>query len=293
MLSILQDDGLQTLPTSFDQKLAITADGIVTLSGADAIATFHGNMASGKNLMFATGTVAGGAQALWVLRKRVPGVTFAAADVANVAFAYHAISAGSSWGWEYGDGTTNASGALTIDHTWDVDGAVTPPPAGFATLTIDTVGVVGFAEAPGLMSGVMAADKKSLFLLNTPTPGTPPEVQLIVVLLTRTGFTSADLEGRYSFHMLYSGSSTATSSWYRGGVAINAQGVTSITSFTSSSGSTAIPPSYTVAIDAGGNITRADDASYHSHMAWNRDFTVLTRNATNNPAIGVLSINAR
>jgi len=282
-----------TLPPTFDMRLSISSSGAVTASGADGGASFRGSMSSGKALVFATSTEDDGSTDLFVIRKRVPGVTFSAADVASVAFAYHAISAGSDWGWEYGDGTTDASGALTIGTTWQAAGPVTPPPAGFATLSIDAAGLVEFAGAPGVMRGVMAADKKSLFLLNTPTPGTPPEVQLIVVVLTRTGFTAASLEGRYGFHLIDSGSSSATSGWNRGAFAISALGVVSFSSFASSAGSTTLPSPFTLAIDAGGSITRADDASFRGHMAWNGDFYVRTGTSTADPANGVLAIGVK
>jgi len=293
LVSMLQNDGPVTLPPTFDMKLSVSSSGTVTSSGADGGASFRGSMSSSKALVFATSTEDDGSTDLFVIRKRVPGVTFSAADVASVAFAYHAISSGSAWRWEYGDGATDASGALTIGHTWQAAGPVTPPPAGFATLSIDAAGLVEFAGAPGVMRGVMAADKKSLFLLNTPTPGTPPEVQLIGVLLTRTGFTAASLEGRYGFHLVESGSSSATSGWSRGAFAVNAQGVVSFSSYASSAGSTTLPSPFTLAIDAGGSITRADDASFHGHMAWNGDFYVRTGNATADPANGFLAIGAK
>lgn len=279
LISILQNDGPVTLPPTFDMKLAISADGTVTNSGADGSAAFHGSMTSTKTLVFATDTEGNGAHDLFVIRKRVPGVTFSASDVASVAFAYHALSAGSFPGWEYGDGATSAAGALTINHTWDQLGAVTPPAPGFATLTIDAAGVMGFAGVPGVMTGVMAADKKSLFLLNTPTPGTPPEVQLIAVVLTRTGFTASNLEGSYRAHILNSGATTGSSFWTRGDITVDPLGAATWLSYLTSGGVSTLPASFDLAIDGDGVITRTADATFRGHMAWNGDFYVRTAGA--------------
>jgi hypothetical protein len=268
LLSILRHDGPGTLPSTIDQRLAITADGIVTMSGADALPSFHGSMTSKKTLMFATLTEGNGALDLLVIRKRVAGLAYSAADVAGVA--------------------------LTIDHQWDRNGPVTsPPPPGFATLTIDAAGVVGLAGAAGVMSGVMSADKKSLFLLQTTDPGSPLEVQLIVVTLSRGGFASADLAGQYGFHLLTSGATTAASSWSRGTFGINAQGLVTFATVLNSGGNTTPPSPFTLAIDAGGSITRPDDPSFHGQLAWNGDFYVRTGNATGNPVDGVMVLSSR
>ena len=76
-------------------NLSISA-GVVTATG---LPTFHGKMASSKNLIVGTATIGTNSFDIHIFVKRVSGVTFSSADLASKTFKYQRIYSGSSLFW--------------------------------------------------------------------------------------------------------------------------------------------------------------------------------------------------
>jgi len=290
VLSQRDDAGDTTLPPSgFDLKATVDGTGTVRLGGADGSAVFHGSLVAGKTLVFGTdqsGTPAPQRRTLHVWRKRVPGVTYSAADVASFPFVIHGIDSGGGYGWFWGLGSTDADGVVTLSELHDSDGAASAP-GPVATLAIDADGVV--VNVAGALRGVMAPDKKAIFFVDL-SGDVPPSPGFRVVLRTGQAFTPAELAGDRRFHSLVSGADTASSSWTHGTTHVDASGLSTFTSYLNSAGSTALPPARQLVHSASGVVTVAADATFHGQLAWDGSYMVRTSGA---PAAPQLALSAR
>ncbi len=288
--AFLNSSGSTTLPPpGFDQSLRVAADGTLTLTGADGNASFHGTLARGKTLAVATTTTNGSTFELVILRKRVAGVTYSAADVADFPFAYHAVYAGmpTQTGWEYGDGTTDASGAVTLAHAYDTSGPIEPLPTNLGSVVVDANGLVTLGGSSDF-HGLMTAEKDAIFWVATTTPGSPPELQLMAILKTRGGFAQADLTGAYTVHVLQSGTNTLTSNWSRGRLGIDDLGNVAFSSFLNSSGVTTLPTPFTIQLGADGALTRpSGDTTFHGRVSAGNTFYVRTAGTATSAGLAV------
>jgi hypothetical protein len=209
---------------------------------------------------------------------RVPGVSFSAADVANLAFTYQAINVGADVDWERGAGTTDGSGAVTISsHEASSPAGPLPPPA-FDTFQIDGNGLVSMAQ-DATVHGFMTADKKAIFVV-TGEAGPSPVYTFRVAIVSGQSFVQGDLAGVYGWHMLTSGATVAQSSWGHGELTIDAAGNATFQSAVSPGGSTT-PAGFTLQISSSGAVSRADVPSYAGQMAYGKDFYVRTQSSPN------------
>ncbi len=264
--------------------LHVDGAGNVYATGTGANPTLHGTMTAGKDLIFATASLPGTGtptgSVLQVFRKRVPGVTWSSADVANLPFAYHFLYTGSGTNWERGGGTTDASGAITVAWSELPSGPGSVPPPGFDTLQVDANGLVTLANTPSFV-GVMKADKKAIFGAQTTVPPpSSPEFAFMTILATGASFAQTDLAGDFAFHMVTSGSTAASSPWTYGAVAIDGAGAVTFESATGPSGPFTVA-GFTLELAASGAITRPDSASYRGQMSYRKDFYVRTATAAN------------
>jgi len=260
----------------------IDASGNVTATGTGSSPTLHGTMNAAKNLIFATASVPStgtpSGYSIQVFRKRVPGVTWTSADVANLAFAYHSLHSGPNAGWERGAGTTDGTGSLTVTSSLTSAGSSQTPPPGFATVQIDAQGLVTLA-GPGAPSfqGVMTSDKKTIFGVLTTTVGPPASYGFMALLATgQQTFAQADLATTWNFRALTSGLAVATSSWMRGTIQIDAAGAVTFLSATNQNGPTTVN-GFSIQLGPTGGISRADLASYAGQMSFHKDFFVRTQ----------------
>ncbi len=289
LLAWLDSTGSTSVPPGFDLHATIDGAGTVLLSGAYTGTAFHGSMTATKTLIFATdqkGDPGAEERHLWVWRKRVPGVDYAPEDLASASFASHAIYSGSTFRWEYGAGFTDASGAFTMTDLLDSQGGTTAPGL-IGTFDVDTAGVVTMAGSD--LRGVVAPDRNSVFIVHTTGDVLAPAPALHVLQRTGQSFVQADLAGDYAFHGVTSGLGTSDSFWNHGTATVDASGLVTFTSYLGSGGSTALPPSRTYTLSAGGVLTQATSANFHGQLSWEKDFYVRTSGTASAPYLAFVA----
>ncbi|ACG72369.1 conserved hypothetical protein [Anaeromyxobacter sp. K] len=291
VLSFLDDAGDTGLPpTGFDLKALIAEDGTVRLAGADGDPTFHGTMTAARTLVFGTGQEGAPVvrRNLYAWRKRVPGLTYSAADLAGRSFAFHGLYAGAGVRWTHGAASTDAAGVLTVGEFHASDGVVMDPGAA-GTLSVDAAGVVRLDDGAA-MRGVMAPEKNAVFLVHLSGDPAAREPGFLVLQRTGRSFAQADLAGDWALHLVYSGASVLSSGWNHGADSIDASGTLTFSAFENSAGSTALPASRRIALSSGGRLTTDADPTYLGQLSWDGDFYVRISGGATNPSLG---INAR
>lgn len=214
VLSSLDDAGDTGLPpTGFDLKALIAEHGTVRLAGADGDPTFHGAMTAARTLLFGTGQEGAPVvrRNLYAWRKRVPGLTYSAADLAGRSFAFHGLYAGAGVRWTHGAASTDAAGVLTVGELHASDGVGMDPGAA-GTLSVDAAGVVRLDDGAATR-GVMAPEKNAVFLVHLSGDPTAREPGFLVLQRTGRTFAQADLAGDWALHLVYSGASVLSSGW--------------------------------------------------------------------------------
>ena len=225
-----------------------SAAGVVTEMGTDNNVTFFGKMSTSKNLIVGTSTLLDGTVALHVFVKRVPGVTFSSADLANTTIAYQENNRGASNGWGIGVGTINGSGQMTLTTSDSSVGFVAPPSP--TAISVDgTTGIVAIA-AESSFSGVMTPDKKIIVGTSTDAGGT---YSLRIIQMRGQTYVQADLAGIY--HAFAFQASSASSRWARAIWTTDISG-----SVTTSIIVNSVPPNsasmtFTETIDSQGNVS--------------------------------------
>ena len=216
--------------------LVITSTGTVTESGAGSNATFSGQMSTSKNLIVGTSTASGGTTfALHVFVKRVPGITFSSADLANVSINYQRIYTGASDFWERGTGLVNGTGTtLTLASVVDSSGPIAPPYASTGISIDGTTGIVTMSQEP-TFSGAMTSDKKLIVGASTDGGGI---YSLRVMQVRGQTYTQPDLGGAYRAFAFHSAtpSSWARATWTTVGTTVT------ISDYSDSSGGPPPPP---------------------------------------------------
>jgi len=218
--------------------------GVVTETGGNA--TFYGKMSTSKNLIVGTSTD-GTTVALHVFVKRVPGVTFSDADLANTTFAYQRIYRGASLDWERGTGSTNGAGLMTLASAVNSSGAVFPLPSATNISVNGTTGIVSIA-AESSFSGVMTPDKKIIVGASTDAAGI---YSLRIIQMRGQTYTLADLAGvNHAFSFL---ATSASSAWARSIWTTDGSGNVTYESIVNSTPPDSAGGSFTQAMDAQGN----------------------------------------
>jgi hypothetical protein len=264
-----QDSAGGTPPAGL--TLGMDSDGI--LSG-NWNPTFSGSMSSGKVLIVGTQTFGGGKSFEYtVMRKRIAGVTYSNSDVANLRFSFHSLLAGDSNVWQYGEGSTNGSGQITLVSNNDPSGPVTLPPPNYEILLINRNGIVTGAINKTL-HGMMTSDKKIIFGIQTISL-THVKYEFFVSLASGQTFTQPDLAGSYDFHVLVNG---VLPGWILGTFDVDANGTQTYASYRNSLGNTTLPASDVLSVDPSGTITSSTEASFNGQMSFYKDLFVRTKN---------------
>jgi hypothetical protein len=222
------------------------AAGVVTEMGTDNNVTFFGKMSTSKNLIVGTSTD-GANRALHVFVKRVPGVTFSSADLANTTFAYQRIYRGTSLDWERGTGSTNGAGLMTLTSAVNSSGAVFPLPSATNISVDSTTGIVSIA-AESTFAGVMTSDKKIIVGTSTDAAGT---YSLRIIQMRGQTYTLADLAGVN--HAFAFSATSASSEWAYSIWTTDGSGNVTYESIVNSTPPDSGPGSFTQAMDAQGN----------------------------------------
>lgn len=290
VLSFLDDQGNTGLPPpGFDLKAIIAQDGTVRLTGADGDPAFHGTMTAARTLVFGTGQEGTPVvrRNLFAWRKRVPGLTYSAADLAGRSFAFHGLYAGAGVRWTWGAASTDAAGVLTVGELHASDGVVMDPGAA-GTLSVDGAGVVRLDDGAA-MRGVMAPDKNAVFLVHLSGDPGAPEPGFMVLQRTGRTFAQADLAGDWALHLVYSGATAVSSGWNRGACSIDASGTLTFGAFENSTGSTVLPASRRLTLSPDGRLSTSADATYHGQVSWDGDFYVRISGGAMNPSLGFVA----
>ena len=248
--------------------------GVVTETGTGRNTTFQAKMSSNKYLMVGNSTYGPGTFAEHIFLKR-SGATYTDADLANKTIAYNRIFTGASKTWEIASGSINASNQLTLTSKQDSSGVLTPPPANFAEIHVDSAGIVTIGNESNFI-GMMSVDKKVIAGTSTDDDG---KYSLRIIQLRGQTYTSEDLVGVYLAYTFNS------DQWARGTWTFSPTSPTSVTrvnvtgtNIVNSAGATVNLTPWTEIIDAQGGITLAPPGSSSSHglISFWKDMVVYT-----------------
>lgn len=120
--SMADSNGTVACPAEFDLGFTIDEDGVITQTGANAVADGgHMTMSSSKDFMAGTGTNGTSYQLMVAQKDTLPAVVTAAthynvADVQGRNFVFHSLGVGSPAlnEWRYGNGTTSSAGVIAM-----------------------------------------------------------------------------------------------------------------------------------------------------------------------------------
>lgn len=255
---------------------AIDGAGSISASGTAANTSFHGNMSMNRRLIFGTATSpatgAPSAYSIQIMRKRVPGVTYSSTDLRNLTFAYHSIYSGQSPGWERGAGAIDGAGQLSLTALEDSTGPLALPPPVSVDFNVDANGLVTISGNP-YFHGVLTTDKKALFFVEGLDAFS---LGLTALLVTGQTFDQGDMTGPWSFYMVTSGGTVASSNWVRGLYSVSAGGTVTFSTASNPFGPISLAP-FDLVVGPGGDITRPDVSSYRGQMSDDRGFYVRTQ----------------
>ncbi|MFA7404948.1 MAG: fibronectin type III domain-containing protein [Pelobacteraceae bacterium] len=292
--SFLDSSGRVRPPADLFPALFVNSAGQVRDTSA-VIPAFQGVMAANRKMIVGNSSPDGTSQSLVILQKQVPGITFSnAGDLQGFGntggggrrFVYHQLSSGFNQEWEAAAGQIGRD--LSIKYT-----SVNAPsnhalPGDKASMVnISTDGIVTESRttvlpqpAAVIDKGIMSADKSVIIGTATDSSGASPRYilriyQLITMIANDSNsFTAADLAGTYDLLTLTGGTSTLSSN---GDITINAFGSVAFSSYTDSSGAGNLPPDFTLAADASGNLTNAADASLLGKFSYFKEMFVMTK----------------
>ena len=266
--------GPVTPPTPMQLTWAIASNGVVTQSGSDAAGDFHGNMASNKNLMVGVQTSRGtrGDNRTIFISVKQNGTTFSSADISSVTFVYHNIGSGKNGNdWNYGAGSINSAGQVTLNSCASSGGSCTLPASNFTTLSITSAGIVSSSDDP-TAQGVMTPDKKTIFF--TQGNGTTNSTELMVLQFTGQTFTQSDLAGVWNQNGI--ASNPTSPGWIYGTMSVDNTGTTNWSSQVYNGVSQSASPG-TVSINSTGTITMPGSSSVNGTMSFNKDMGISTQ----------------
>ncbi len=279
--SILDSSGNTTTPPAGTITWTIDSRGVVTQSGPYALDPGnHGVMAAtSKQIIVGTGS-SGGNRAIYVCVKQ-GSTTFANSDLTSKSFAIHALEIGlsdPSNKWLFGNGHTDGSNQLTIEHLYEApNNEDLPPPANFSTLSVNSSsGIVSFSPNTFNMEGIMTPDKKNMFMTFTgidETFGT--HYAFMVIQMTGQTFTQADMAGTWRSHALVS----KPSKWEYGVVSFDGSGVLTNLEYQDSNGENdPSGDSPTVNLDSTGKLTISQplNPSFHGQASFDKKMAVFT-----------------
>jgi hypothetical protein len=235
--------------------------------------SFHGTMASNKRLVIAT-TTATGSQ-LIAFRKQDTSVSYSLSDIAGKSFVYHGLYLKNGGVWEYGYGSVDSNGNLTLSSIVGPSGADVTPPPNFATLAVSTQGFVQ-GEANFGFWGMLTPDKNTVFgIVDTIAALPGPNPKFIVINFLGASYNQSDFSGVWWYHMLQN----APASWGRGKFTADASGAITYDNSTTynSFGPVTQPTNDQFLVDATGKITSPTYPTYHGQLSAGKDLYARTR----------------
>jgi len=284
----LLDSQGNTDPGSLTVKWRIGSSGVVSEFDNNVDTGLHGVMSKDKKLVMAVqtldNTTVPRTVVLLIARKRT-GTAFSNADLDNVPFTYHQLSYGTDNTWQYGAGSTDASGQVTLTSATDPSGAVSPLPD-FGTLSVNGLGIAT-SDSDSTFHGLMTDDKKVIFSISG--DDTINRYTLRVITVTgQTTFTQADFAGKRHFIALRN---TVNPLWSYGETSNDATGNNgTYLSYTDTQGG-ATPANFGRIISSTGVMTDNStpvDATWHGQAAYNKNLTVRTNtNASGRHGISI------
>jgi hypothetical protein len=288
--SFLDSSGSTTAPSGLLTALIIDSTGTVT----QAADPFHGVLSTGKTLLAATSSLKSAAPILLVLQKRVPGVTYSDADIAGTGstppgtgplpLAYQQISVGSKEEWEYAVGQAGKDRQIKYSVFLSPSGAIKPgDKASLLSITPDgivTESATGVLPAPSVVMSyaTMSSDKALIVGTATDASGGSPRYVLRIVQITQLPgipliqYLQSDLAGDYGLHRFIT-----APMWAYGTLSMNASGLSVFSSFTDSSGGSALPADETFAVTGNGVLSSGSDSTVHGTLSYFKDLVVMTR----------------
>jgi len=293
--TFLDSSGNTSAPAGLFSTMNILPDGFISQTGPET--DFQGTLSNNqfKDILVGSASAGGASPMIAILQKQVTGISFSASDIKGTGqavagpliFVYHQLSSGVNQEWEY------ASGQIGSDQkvTYSSIKAPTPRqlPGGVSkvvTLAITSQGIVtetaiaGISPQPAalLKQGIMSADK--MMIVGTATDAQGAFILRIMqfihppsIALTPSTYSLGDLAGSYNSHKLING---ATPLWAYGYLSIDASGAATYASYLDSSGNSALPGAFVLAMDQQGVLTNAADQSYHGKLSFFKDMFVST-----------------
>ncbi len=281
--SIENSDGSTTGPPPGTLQWTINGSGVVSESGISADDNSHMTMTSNKN--FIAGTAGGGGRnSLRIIQKVVPGTVYSNADLASKSFVIHGLMVGADNTWNRQDGTTDASGMVSLANDIGPGGDAGPQPNA-GTISVDGTGTVTIDTLP-LFKGFLSADKKTIVGAFTETDAGGTWYQLMVIQISGQTYAAADLVGTSSGHMLGVGNANF---WARYTATGAIGGGITFSSYVDSFGVTTTPAAVTASVTSSGTVTLSDPSfQFHGTMSDDKKFTVITQ--TNGVGVYSLSV---
>ncbi|MBF8258863.1 MAG: hypothetical protein HW377_1237, partial [Actinobacteria bacterium] len=200
-------------------------------------------------------------------RKRT-GTAFTSADLANKTFTFHGLRSGTDNNWNYGAGTTDASGVATLTSEVGPAGSLTPGTGG--TLSVGPEGIVTVSD-DNTWYGLMTDDKTVIFKIDGSV--SDGSYGFHVIMVTGQTYYQSDYAGIYNWSVIRN--RVPNPVWAYGVSSVDAAGTGTYLSYTDSGGG-ATPANYTRVLSASGVVTDPADATAHGQMSYNKDITVRT-----------------
>ena len=278
--SCLSSDGDTTCPSAGTVTMTINASGVITLSGTGDTDD-HMTMTSNKN--FAAGTATSDTNySMTIIQKAVSGTSYSNTDLQSKSMVFNDLMVGADNQWNRGDGTTDATGMLSLANNITPhgdDGA--QPNAG--RFSVDASGTVTIDTMSGFQ-GFLSADKKTIVGTRTEIMGTRTYYHIMIVQITGQTYTAGPLPvGISAAHMLAVGSTPAPF-WLHFTSTVASGGVMSFSNWFDSWGHSEPSGTYTGHItNSSGTIVIDGNSTFHGHISHDGKFTV----ATQTPQTGV------
>jgi hypothetical protein len=265
-------------------RWTIDGSGVVSESGPWAIPSVHMTMTSNKNFM--AGTAGNTFHELRIAQKVVPGTMYGNADLQNKSFVIHGLFVGAENAWNHQDGSTDASGMISLANDWTPSGNQGAA-ANIGTISVVGSGTVTIDTVPGF-EGFLSPDKKTIVGTSTETEGASTSYQLMIIQISGQTYTASDLVGTEKGHNLGVGNENF---WLHFTDTIAVGGVITFSSVIDSSGATLTATSVVASISSSGTLTVPTDPSFHGTMSDDKKFSAATM--TSGPGIYLLSITTR
>lgn len=283
--SFIASDGLTYSGPPLLMPIKLSIDSSRTVRSIDTsvtpnvlIPSFYGTLASNQRLFVATDDLSADTYMMMVARKRDTAVTYSNVDIRGKNFAFHQLNNGTPSIWEYGSGSIDAMGNVSIHSLTNPSGPDSGyPQSNVDNISVDSAGMV--TNSDSTFYGMLAADKNTLFALITEPLSSNPQNRLIVIQFTGQVYSQVDLGGSWGFHTLFG---NLTPGWLRGAFTVSSStgGVTYASSAYISDFGPAVPPSpatETLTMNAAGRITNSLDPAFHGQMSSGKDLYVLTQ----------------